>query len=1039
MKRAVPGSLAIAFAIFVAFMFWRSGMTGSRIALVLSLFGVGVVSVIRGLKGKPVDEGNLDEQPLDRPWTVLEGARWFAMLAGGAFAVIAATWFRFSLYEDDASIVGPVQISALVTFLIGGVLFCRAYYAGTWRRPLPVGSDLWDRAVAWIEDHGAIPALLGLAISSGVMFAGVFNGENIGDDLSFHMAESARLADCIRAGDWDFWNPSANGGYASIYYYQVIPQLISALPTAVFGHHLFWFQLSLWLPLVIVPLAAYRGLRVMGATPWQAVAAALCVTFISGNSRWGSGADGSFQVGLYTQTWALAFFPLGLGYGMRYLLEGRNLPTAVAWGALVFLCHPFASIALCIGLAVGVLAHYLQFRVRRANLKLILLAILGLAFLLSLAAVVLDRPVPPADKPETAVAPIKFMYLAPIILFGGLLARVAFAGKKLSFALVGGVAIAFAANAIAFITLEVVPKREEGATVDPPPEWQWGAASAYVGPLLLLAAIAGRILLDLRAKREPEEPGPSDAPRLLGSSALLGLALAMFLAGAASGMTLLCGLAVLPAGGFAVLAWRVRSEPLIRLVVIGGCLAVATMPGWITVIVDREGFGGFPHRVWDEVGPGYKELSRWYTRGEILDFKRLEILTWALPLVVAFGRMKFGRWLWAPALTFAALLALGPHAPKTADDLLPAVRFLGAMQVVLAMAIGAGAFAMMRRIWDAPVDNPAIAWLSNTFSTGYAEVMFGVRTVVLAFTCALVVFVALQGSSKLSDRVSTLAVFDYRDEMFQMIDIIEKQPQGKKQVGPGCENHWWNMLSYVYAKRPSLLQMGGGGLQASPNYDFVFTVREFPKLAWVYDTPLFLFAKGNTNVPEGEVLGETARYELRRLPAPGIVSPIQITGVLPEGPSRAGNKVREAALDWMKSDAPLSDHHLAYYGHGGLFQAPDAKVLRAFRVDPSPGELADIYADVDVKQPTTFVARESWHPRWHAYVDGVETPIRRVTPDFPAIDVQPGKHTLAFRFERPWWAHAAWLAWPGIVVAAWWVLRRLRKRTELPAARLVDG
>ena len=81
-------------------------------------------------------------------------------------------------------------------------------------------------------------------------------------------------------------------------------------------------------------------------------------------------------------------------------------------------------------------------------------------------------------------------------------------------------------------------------------------------------------------------------------------------------------------------------------------------------------------------------------------------------------------------------------------------------------------------------------------------------------------------------------------------------------------------------------------------------------------------------------------------------------------------------------------------------------------------------------------ARESWHPRrWHAYIDGVETEIQRVSPDFPAIDVPPGKHTLAFRFERPWWAHAAWLAWPGVVLGAW----RLRKRDDLPAARTVES
>ena len=75
--------------------------------------------------------------------------------------------------------------------------------------------------------------------------------------------------------------------------------------------------------------------------------------------------------------------------------------------------------------------------------------------------------------------------------------------------------------------------------------------------------------------------------------------------------------------------------------------------------------------------------------------------------------------------------------------------------------------------------------------------------------------------------------------------------------------------------------------------------------------------------------------------------------------------------------------------------------------------------------------RESWHPRWHAYLDDAEVPVRRVTPDFPAIDVPPGKHTLAMRFERPWWMHAAWLAWPVAALLGWLLAKNQRyQRSE---------
>jgi len=812
-------------------------------------------------------------------------------------------------------------------------------------RVTPEPPDAWDNTAAWLARHGALPALGVLTIAMAVLYGHIFTGETGGDDLTFHMAESARIADCLRHGDWDFWNPSANGGFASLYYYQAVPQLASAIPTALFGHHAFWFQLSVVLPHILAPAAAYRGMRLLGATPWQAVIAAGAIAFQNGQSRWGMGNAGTFEVGLYTQTWALAALPVALGHTARWVMDGKGLAPAIAWGTFVWLCHPFAGISLGI---------------------ILMAAFAALAILAAIAPVFAELAGPELDAPRD--------------LFRAALAHV----------------------------------RRRWRT--PPPR-----------PLI------------------PE---------------------------------------------------------LVRSIVVGVALLVAWMPIYLPLLVDYDGFGGFPHRVKDEVGPGFTTLADWHFTGALLDFGRYAaILTFALLPVLAFVRGRCYRWLWAPALVFAILLGLGPHVGKTSgDDLFPAVRFLGAMQVLLCLGIGAGVYELGRHVWNLRARTLAwwawrvgltgvvvalIAGIVLAFALGDAdgraigiarwatfglvdsagvlralgilvaaacvfavrpvwralETQYAQRTGLAALIAALSIMTVLPGWDALDRRIYVLGDLPrdkpgtQRAQIMEVIDILAHQPPGgRKQVGPGCENHWWNLLGYVYGRVPALLQMGGGGLQASPNYDFVWSVRDFKKLAWVYDTPYLVFANDKEkDVVRGETVAKTATHEVRRLPAPGLVSAVHVTGILPAGPTRAGTEVRKKAIEWLRSDDPYKDRHKAYAGHGPAGAPPDAKVLRAWRQD-SPGDEADIVAEVEVASPSTFVARESWHPRWHVYLDGREAPVRRLTPDFPAVDVPPGKHVIAFRFERPWWAHASWLAWPLMTLLGWIANRRLVHRARARSA-----
>ncbi|MEO6771643.1 MAG: hypothetical protein ABI467_01310 [Kofleriaceae bacterium] len=792
----------------------------------------------------------------------------------------------------------------------------------------PGDRDVWDDVGRWVAKHGALPALALITIAIAAIHWHILWGEPAGDDLSFHFGESARIADCLRHFDFDLWNPSANAGYASAYYYQVLPQLASALPAAIFGHLPFFFSLSVILPLVFAPACAYRGMRLMGATPWQAAIAAFVIGFMNGESRWGAGNAGTFQVGLYTQTWALCMFPLALGHGARWLRDAKGLAPAIAWGGASFLCHPFAGISLGVALVVAFLVRLVaEWRIWRSPTM-----------------------------------------IGVIVLYVG-----------------GGPLVLLSA-------LAVMP-------IGP------GAPLAAIVVAAGVAAIGAALVWKFRATDQHWRD-----PRVRG----------------------------------------VEGE-LHRLAILGVTLMITTAPVLLPLVFDREGFGGFPHRVGDEIGPGFGGLWHWYTSGSILDYmprglgRRLPLLTFGFPIVFVFTLIKRSpvmRWLWPAGILYALWLGLGPHTGKIGDDLIPAVRALGAMQTVIGMAVGAGAVMLGQELWNAPWDRWFGRGRAQPAPGEVSSLVYSVRTLLAAVAASLLVFVAYPGGRALLNRVRTLRDYAVRKDMMEIATLLGQQPQARHQPGPGAENHWWNLTPYIYDRVPTTLQMGGGGLQASPNYDALWTVRDFAKNAWIYDAPYLVFDRSKgANLPEGEVVARTEKYEIRKLHAPGLVSPVQVLGVLPPY-YRTGELGRIFVLDWLRSDMPIHNQVLAYVGSGTAGPPPQGKTLRAWRQD-SPGDDADIVAEVETTGPTTFWVHESWHPRWHAFVDGNEVRVRRVTPDFPAVDITtPGKHTIELRFQRPLWLLLSWLLWPGTALVAWWILRRRRRRDQaarLAPARVVES
>ncbi len=692
-----------------------------------------------------------------------------------------------------------------------------------------VGAARDPRRDPWLD---ALPlvALGALTLLLCWMYSGVFRGEVCGDDNTFHYAESALIADSLRHGDLDWWNPSANAGFPTGYYYQLLPAAVPGVFAAIFGDVLFWFQLAVFLSMVLVPAAAYRGLRVMGAEPWPAFGGAVAVCFVLSGSKWGAGAEGTFWVGLYTQGVAMAAYPLALGHGWRWLVHGRSAASAVGWGLFVGLCHPVAGMALGLGLFVAL----------------------------------------PVALVEQQQRDTRHRFLAPVL----------------------------------------------------------------------------------------------------------------------------------------------------RLLLLGGLLVVASASAWVQVFVDYEAFGGFPHRLKDEAGPGFELLQTWLRDGYFLDHERwpprvlTALMVPGLVLSLLLFVLRSGRHLvalWLSALVFAYLLGVG-RTLVTDDDLFPAVRVLGALQVTLALVIGAacvaGAVAAVRgleRVW--------LGWIGQ----GVVGFLLGV--------VAIAVIAQAAGAHHARVQVATDYKRIHRRELDEVLAAIRVAGPGRIQnrgtttdTAPGVENHWFMMLPYVYAGRGQLVAYGGAALQSSPNFVYLWGTPDPQRAAWIYDAPLVLTNHERGPAIGGTLLASTEHFELRELPAPGLVSAVQVVGEIPPGSSRKAT--RKVVINWQRSDQPLHDQVLAHPGHGIAGPLPDGDVLETRR-GPST-----ITARVRVRTRTTYLVHESWHPRWTATIDGRAARIRRVTPDMMAVDVDPGEHVLALSFERPWWQWALWLLVPLAALAAWLVERR---------------
>src|SRR5206468_2908464 len=88
---------------------------------------------------------------------------------------------------------------------------------------------------------------------------------------------------------------------------------------------------------------------------------------------------------------------------------------------------------------------------------------------------------------------------------------------------------------------------------------------------------------------------------------------------------------------------------------------------------------------------------------------------------------------------------------------------------------------------------------------------------------------------------------------------------------------------------------------------------------------------------------------------------------------------------------------------------------------------------VAAERPTTLMLKVTYHPDWHAYVDGIETPTMMLMPSFIGVPIRPGTHEVRMEYQPQPLRHELMLL--GLLALALTALAEWRREA---IARVVD-
>jgi hypothetical protein len=134
---------------------------------------------------------------------------------------------------------------------------------------------------------------------------------------------------------------------------------------------------------------------------------------------------------------------------------------------------------------------------------------------------------------------------------------------------------------------------------------------------------------------------------------------------------------------------------------------------------------------------------------------------------------------------------------------------------------------------------------------------------------------------------------------------------------------------------------------------------------------------------------------------------------------------RFVRIGWQDGDAPTTGEMLIATDADHAFdRAPDGKAPGG-RVLTSNGRGDHYQARVRLDDPGFVLFRMTFHPNWHARIDGRPAPIAMLSPGYVGIAASPGEHAIEMDYVSPGWTRA--LRWAGPLLLALVLAADLRR------------